>query len=351
MNRCVVVVLSAVGVVMALGTAQAQTIGTFNWQQEPYCNVITLTVVQNGGTFHLDGSDDQCGAARRASASGIAFINPDGSIGIGLTLVTNNGGTVGGLPLHIDATVSPATVSGSWRDSTGQTGPWTFAPGGATSGTPRPLPSTAAIAANSVGTAALQAAAVTTQKLAPNAVTGAVVENGSLTVADLGDAPRIGASASAGIFNLPNGEPPVVVRDVIVTVPAAGRIIAMGSGQFFLASGSEDVARCGVSNTLSLSAPTASVHDFDDSVLSMPFATTAMFPVRSYDAPPDSSSRCGSGALALPVKNKEDMMHRTPRIPANSHVPFSKTSVVCFTPMIWLPKPPKVPDNPPPFGF
>jgi hypothetical protein len=154
-----------------------------------------VTVVQDGGTDRLDGFDDQCGAARRASGTGIAFLNPDGSIGIGLTLVTNNGGTVGGLPLHIDATLSLATVGGTWRDSTGQIGPWTFAPSGSTGGAPRPLPSTATIAANSVGTLALQAAAVTAQKLAPDAVIGATVANGSLTVANLGDAPRIGASA------------------------------------------------------------------------------------------------------------------------------------------------------------
>ena len=51
------------------------------WQQQPYCNVLTLTVVLSGPTFLVNGYDDQCGAARRASAAGVAFANPDGSIG------------------------------------------------------------------------------------------------------------------------------------------------------------------------------------------------------------------------------------------------------------------------------
>ena len=50
-------------------------------------------------------------------------------------------------------------------------------------------------------------------------------------------------------------------------------------------------------------------------------------------------------------KNKVEVMHRIATIPANNHVPFSNTSFVCFTPIIWLPKPPNVPDKPPPLGF
>ena len=313
-NRSVVVPFSTMGLLMALGTAQAQTtLGTFSWQQQPYCNVITVTVVQDGATYHLDGYDDQCGDTRRASATGLAFTNPDGSIGIGLTLVTNNGGTIGGLPLHIDATLSLATVSGTWRDSTGQTGPWTFAPNGATSGAPRPLPSTGGIAANSVSTAALQAAAVTAQKLAPNAVTGAAVANGSLTMADLGDAPQIGASATASIVDLPNDPsgPPVIVRDVIVAVPAVGRIIAIGSGTFFLGPGVADTATCGVSNTLELTPPTVGVGETGTNVTLMPFAATAMFPVSPGTVTIRLLCRAAAGAVqSLRAQPHHDLRSR-----------------------------------------
>jgi hypothetical protein len=134
--------LAGVGAVLLLSpmAVGAQTIGTFSWQQSPYCNVVRLTVVQSGSTYLLDGVDDQCGAARRASMSGVAFPNPDGSIGFGLTAVTNDGAGLGGAPLHIDVTITLATVSGTWRDNTGQSGNWTFLTGAPAAGPPRPAP-------------------------------------------------------------------------------------------------------------------------------------------------------------------------------------------------------------------
>ena len=48
------------------GVAEAQTVGSFRWQQQPYCNVIQLTVVQQGSLYRVDGFDDQCGAPNSA---------------------------------------------------------------------------------------------------------------------------------------------------------------------------------------------------------------------------------------------------------------------------------------------
>lgn len=114
--------------------AGAQTIGTFRWQQQPYCNVITVTVVQTGAIYQLDGFDDQCGAATRAAVTGLAFANPNGTIGMGLTIVTSPGG----MPLHVDASFGLVTLSGTWRDSRFGTGAWTFTPGAAPAGIARP---------------------------------------------------------------------------------------------------------------------------------------------------------------------------------------------------------------------
>jgi hypothetical protein len=132
------IVFIALGVATTAAAAHAQTIGTFRWQLAPYCNVVTLTVTQNGGSFTLDGFDDQCGAAQRAAVAGTAFPNPDGSIGIGLAIVTAPGGT----PLSVSATIAMSTISGAWRDSAGGSGTFVFSPSTA-SGTPRPVPVTA----------------------------------------------------------------------------------------------------------------------------------------------------------------------------------------------------------------
>jgi hypothetical protein len=74
----------AVGVTSSPG--QAQGLGPFRWQFQPFCNVVTLTVEPKGASFVLTGHDDQCGAgAPLATASGVAVQNPDGTIALGLT--------------------------------------------------------------------------------------------------------------------------------------------------------------------------------------------------------------------------------------------------------------------------
>ena len=130
-TRC----LGLVTVMLMLGTAtaSAQPLGTFRWQLQPFCNVLTLNVTHTAGVYTLDGFDDLCGAAARVSANGLAVTNPDGSITFGLTLVL----AAGAAPLHIYSTINLTTISGTWRDSAGNTGTFAFNPV-APVGAPRP---------------------------------------------------------------------------------------------------------------------------------------------------------------------------------------------------------------------
>lgn len=114
--------------------ASAQTIGTFRWQLQPYCNVITVAVTQVGTVYTLAGADDQCAAGPQAPANGTAVLNADSSVGIGLNIVA----TPGGAPVHVAASVSLATFSGSWQDSLGGSGTFAFSPAGGNGGNPRP---------------------------------------------------------------------------------------------------------------------------------------------------------------------------------------------------------------------
>lgn len=130
---------TGVGLMMAIAmtglvsaTAEAQVIGTFSWQMQPYCNVVSVTVTQNGARYTLDGIDDQCGAAQQASARGMAFVNPDGTIGFGFTVIPPNA-----LPVEISANISLGTLSGTWRDDAGQSGAFVF--NGSAAGSPRPV--------------------------------------------------------------------------------------------------------------------------------------------------------------------------------------------------------------------
>ncbi|MEZ5291787.1 MAG: hypothetical protein R2745_11930 [Vicinamibacterales bacterium] len=128
--------LTGAALMLGAAHADAQTIGTFRWQLQPYCNVLTVTVVQQGAQYQIDGSDDLCGAPRVASVVGRAFQNPDGTIGFGLTTVT----TAGATPIHIDARISLGSLSGPWTDSAGNSGTFAFTQGAGTGGAVRPVP-------------------------------------------------------------------------------------------------------------------------------------------------------------------------------------------------------------------
>lgn len=139
MSRSITVVarlvLALVFVVVSSGVTGAQSLGVFRWRLDPFCNVVTLTITQDGGVFTLDGYDDQCSFPQRAPISGTATLNPDGTVGFGFTIVTAPGGKA----VHVDARVSMASLSGPWTDDAGNAGTFTFGAGPA-SGTARPSP-------------------------------------------------------------------------------------------------------------------------------------------------------------------------------------------------------------------
>ncbi len=125
--------LIALAVVTLLpAAATAQPLGTFTWQQQPYCNRLTFTITFTGQVFTLDGFDDGCGAAERLPASGVAAINPNGSASLGISIVSSGGAA------HIDATINPATLSGTWSNDFADGGSFVF--NGTAPGDPRGSP-------------------------------------------------------------------------------------------------------------------------------------------------------------------------------------------------------------------
>lgn len=114
--------------------AMAQSLGSFQWSLQPYCNVVTVNVVQAGAVYMLDGFDDNCGGANaRSAVTGIATPNPDNTISVGLTIVNGQGGA----PAHVAARISLPSASGTWQDSGGQSGAFAL---GASAGANGPRP-------------------------------------------------------------------------------------------------------------------------------------------------------------------------------------------------------------------
>jgi len=124
--------------VLLAAAADAQPLGTFSWQLQPFCNVVTVNLTQQGAVYTMDGFDDQCGAPQRAALVGLATPNADGSIAVGLNLVT----APGGRGVQVAARFTLPSASGTWSDSAGNAG--TLALGASTGGAARPLPAAAA---------------------------------------------------------------------------------------------------------------------------------------------------------------------------------------------------------------
>lgn len=211
------------GVIDAAG--EPESIGVFRWQLAPYCNVLTLSVVQQDGVYEVEGSDDQCGTPRRAGVVGLAFPNPDGSIGFGLTTVTTSDATA----IHVDATIHVATLGGTWRDSGGNTGSFVYTPGAGVPGPPRPVPR-GGIAPGTLTDSHLAPGAITAAHMAPSAVAASLGTLGTCPAGSMlqgygtDGSPACGSPTSPDSITIPTPGSPSGVSTALV-VPSDGRPI------------------------------------------------------------------------------------------------------------------------------
>lgn len=125
---------------VVLGSAApsaAQVLGTFRWNTAPYCNVIVVTVTASpGGVFTLDGYDEQCGGNPRQPVRGMAVPQANGTVTLGLTVVTAPGGPDA---VALRGSIGLGDFNGGWADNAGNSGTLVFNPG-AVSGGPRTDP-------------------------------------------------------------------------------------------------------------------------------------------------------------------------------------------------------------------
>jgi hypothetical protein len=134
MKRTLAVLLVATGVLAA--PAAAQSLGTFRWQLQPYGSVLALNVTQQGSIYLLDGFESQCGGNASLPASGIAVVQANGTVILGLTTINEQG-----RGLHTRATINTTDFNGFWSDNAGNTNQtFLFAPGVTCPGGPRTGP-------------------------------------------------------------------------------------------------------------------------------------------------------------------------------------------------------------------
>jgi hypothetical protein len=131
-----VAIVAALVLTGARTPAAAQSLGLFSWQLAPFCNVVTVEVIQTENVFRLQGADDQCGRGGLAPVAGIAYPQRDGTFGIGLQIVT----APGGAPVHVTASLRRSDLGGPWRDSAGNRGDMLPPFARRAGGEPRPEP-------------------------------------------------------------------------------------------------------------------------------------------------------------------------------------------------------------------
>lgn len=173
-------IAAAALVASSAGTASAQTIGTFPFALQPFCNVIQLTVTLEGSTYRLAGWDDACGATTRQPVFGTIAPNADGTLHLGFTTIRSNGVAVETSIRNL--AVGPYT--GAWSDSAGNAGTAVIigVSGAAGTGGARPGP---------------------TSTVPTNSVTSVNIVNNSIEAADVNNTQiqlRVTGTCAAGSF-------------------------------------------------------------------------------------------------------------------------------------------------------
>lgn len=130
MKRLAAMCVTAMVVGLLPARTDAQTIGTFRWQVNPFCNVLSLTIVQQGAFFQLTGTDDGCGSNAVAPVTGTAFL-AGSSVTMGFTVISATGGS-----RQYSASINLTNFNGTWTDGDGS-GTLTFNPASPAAGSPR----------------------------------------------------------------------------------------------------------------------------------------------------------------------------------------------------------------------
>lgn len=134
MRRSMLTAAGALIVAAVAPDAAAQSLGAIRWQLAPYCNVLTLDVIQEGGVYRLQGYDDQCGrtGGMWSVVSGTAVLAPGNAARLGLTYTFPGGAITEGALIR--ATIDLGTFSGTWDDNGSHSGAFVFAPSGGSGG-------------------------------------------------------------------------------------------------------------------------------------------------------------------------------------------------------------------------
>lgn len=114
------VAVSWPAVARAQGPVQPVVIGTFHWQLQPFCNTLSLTIVQEGSQFRVQGTESCDAADVSQPVQGVATADASGTIYFSVRTSFPGGSSSEGT--FVWASLSLATLNGSWQDDADRRG-------------------------------------------------------------------------------------------------------------------------------------------------------------------------------------------------------------------------------------
>lgn len=105
---------------VAAQPVQPVVIGTFHWQLQPFCSTVSLTVIQEGGQFRVQGTEACAPNDFSRSVYGTALLDGQGWVYLSLSTPRVQNSLDG---TSVYAYFELATLAGGWQDDGGRTGP------------------------------------------------------------------------------------------------------------------------------------------------------------------------------------------------------------------------------------
>ncbi len=116
---CLSVLGAGLSAPVAAQPVQPVVIGTFHWQLQPFCSTVSVTVIQEGAQFRVQGTESCAPNDFSRSVYGTALLDGQGWVYLSLStprLQNSLDGT------SVYAWFQLATLSGGWQDDGGRTG-------------------------------------------------------------------------------------------------------------------------------------------------------------------------------------------------------------------------------------
>lgn len=116
---CLSLLSAALAAPVAAQPVQPIVIGTFHWQLQPFCSTVSVTVIQEGGQYRVQGTEACAPNDFSRSVYGTALLDGQGWVYLSLSTPRVQNSLDG---TSVYAWFQLSTLAGGWQDDGGRTG-------------------------------------------------------------------------------------------------------------------------------------------------------------------------------------------------------------------------------------